>query len=355
MIPKVVLIGAGAHGFMAYADDALPVLASEGLIKPVGVIEPDPERLRMALEAMGLDESDGYADLDDLEKIRPDIVIVASPFFAHEEACIKAAELGAHLFIEKPVSDSLESCVRVQAAIEAAGVKAAVNMSAQFETEKRAFAKVLKDRSPGELEYMFARLSWNGEARARYRADHPYPYLNEAGIHILDMLRRCAGGKPSHVYHMAYPSLGSAFSKCASSIVSVEMDNGVRFALEGSWTVQAGISTWRNEYIRADCSYGSLLLDHQKLQVLKGCETFPGGLQSELIGDYAPDKTNKGTLYLFRRFVDWVCSRVDCHPTNLNDNMQCMALLFAAFMSADQKQVVDVQALLRSVSTGVPA
>jgi hypothetical protein len=39
------------------------------------------------------------------------------------------------------------------------------------------------------------------------------------------------------------------------------MDNGVRCALEGSWTTQATVNGWRNEYIRADGSARSLILD----------------------------------------------------------------------------------------------
>lgn len=346
MSRKAILVGAGAHGMEAYAKSAFLEQAQAGRLEPVAVVEPDAERRAQALSALGLAAARGFGRIEGVWELEPDLVVVATPYFAHEEVCMAASEAGCDLFIEKPVSDSLESCCRIQEAVTKSGVRAAVNMSARFESEKRAFGEALASGAAGRVEYLFGRMSWDHGRNAKYRIDTPYPYLNEGGVHALDMLRGYAGGKPERVFHMAYRSPGSVFQGFASSVVSVEMDNGVCFVLEGSWTVQAGINTWRNEYIRADGDAGALLLDHQRLTRLSGSEMEPEGLRREELGDFSDSQTNRGTSYLFKAFLDWLDGKRQSHPTQLDDNMQLMALLFAAFESADRKQAVLVQNFL---------
>lgn len=341
---RVALLGAGAHGMSCYAADLLPRLAAAGLIHPVGVVEPEAGRRREALDHLGLGPESGFDALEGLlAEASPTALIIASPYRHHLEACQVGAAAGLHLFIEKPVAGSLLDCCRIAQCCLEAGVLAAVNMSARFEPEKRAFAQALQRGEAGRVEYIFGRMAWDHAHAARHRSADPHPYLMEGGVHALDMLRGYAGGKPSRVFNMAWGSPHSVYTGCASNLVSFVMDNGVRCALEGSWTVRAGINTWRDEYFRADGSEGSLLLDHRRLEHLAG-----GGnslVRSDLAypdNEYSAD----GTEHLFRAFIDWINGRRDHHPTEINDNLQCMALLFAAIESAETGQAVDVQALL---------
>ena len=51
--------------------------------------------------------------------------------------------------------------------------------------------------------------------------------------------------------------------------------------------------------------------------------------------------------WLAEMFCDWLLGDRADHPADLDDNIQCMALLFAAIESAHSGQVVDVQEYLR--------
>lgn len=340
---RTLLVGAGAHGLSTYAARVLPRLAAAGRLVPVGVVEPDPARRSQGLQVLGLPDSAGFSTLSDALRTRPDLVIVATPYFHHEAICSEAAAAGCHLFIEKPLSDSLESCYRIEQTVASAGVKAAVNMSGRFEIEKRALADALRRGLAGRVEYLFGRMRWNHEQRAKYRADKPYPFLNEGGVHAMDMLRAYAGGYPARVYHLAYRSASSVFTGCASSVLSVEMDNGVCWVLEGSWTGAADISPWRREYIRADGDEASLLLEDQKLWRWRDREPQAGTEARQLLADHSGQSQDHGTEYLLTRFLDWIRGRTNDHPTSLEHNLPLMDLLFAAFASADQKQAVDVR------------
>ena len=345
---KILLAGAGAHGMATYARRLLPRLAAEGRLRCAGVVEPDSARRAEALGAMALEASAGFTEVEEaLDALRPDILVVASPYRFHEEACLAAASRGVHLFIEKPVAHDLPACCRIERAVREAGVNAAVNMSAAFEPEKLAFGRSLAEGRVGEVEYLFLRMAWEHSGAAKHRRDDPHPYLTEGGIHGLEMLLRYAGARPTRVYNMAWPSAHSVFSGLASNLVSFDCENGIRCALEGSWTVQAGINTWRDEYIRADGSEGALQLDCRQLEHLSGRRDHPEGLRREPIPyDDSRDETG-GTAVLFRAFLDWLGGSAADHPTELSANLQTMALLFAARESAERGEAVDVQALLR--------
>ena len=335
---RFLLLGAGAHGFDTYILEVLPPLIAAGRIVLAGIVEPDPAARARACAALGLPAPLAFADLPAaLGATTPDALIISSPYSAHETDCRLGAARGLHLFIEKPVCGDLAAVCRVIRFVDTAGVKAAVNMSARFETEKLAFTRSVHAGAAGRVEYLFARSSWNHEGTARFRALTPHPYLTEAGVHALDLLRICAGGRPRRVFNLAWPSPASVFKGNASSVVSFEMDNGVRCVLEGSWSVRAAVAPWRDEYIRADGTEGSLLLDRRRLSTLRGTDATPV--------PYEPAGPS-GTAHLFTAFLDWLDGTRPDHPTELHSNLDCMALLFAANASAETGQVVDIPAFL---------
>jgi predicted dehydrogenase len=342
---RVILLGAGAHGFPAYVKECFPPLIAAGRIAAVAIVEPDPAARARALESLGLPTERGFAALAPaLDAVPADALVVASPYQVHEADCLLGASAGLHLFIEKPVCADLPACCRVERAVAEAGVKAAVNMSARFEAEKIAFLETLRSGVVGRPEYVFARLAWNHEPNARARAHLPHPYLVEGGVHFLDLLRACARGRPRRVHNLAWRSPGTIFTGYASTVVSIEFDCGLRAVLEGSWAVRATVGPWRDEYIRADGETGALLLDHRKLSRL---HTPYGGIRP-LVTEELPCVAEgpSGTAVLFGAFVDWVRGERPDHPTPLADNLDCMALLYAANASAETRQVVDVQDFL---------
>jgi predicted dehydrogenase len=64
-------------------------------------------RHRASDEAKPAEADRVVASIDDVRALRPEIAIVATPAPYHVDASIALAEMGAHLLIEKPLSDSL--------------------------------------------------------------------------------------------------------------------------------------------------------------------------------------------------------------------------------------------------------
>src|SRR6266851_2532491 len=60
------------------------------------------------------------------------IAMVALPNFLHEQATIAAAAAGKHVFLEKPMADTLDECERMLEAVERARIHLLVAHSQRY-------------------------------------------------------------------------------------------------------------------------------------------------------------------------------------------------------------------------------
>src|SRR5690349_17369334 len=96
------------------------------------VFDLDEQRAQSFAETHGCQP---YTSSDEVLK-RDDVhlVMVALPNFLHEQATLDSASAGKHVFLEKPMADTLEECDRMLAAVEAAGVHLLVAHSQRYYT-----------------------------------------------------------------------------------------------------------------------------------------------------------------------------------------------------------------------------
>ena len=122
----------------------------------LAVMDADRERADVFAETYGCEaytSSDAVLRRDDIQ-----LVLVALPNFLHEQATVEAASAGKHVFLEKPMADTLEECDRMLAAVERAGVQLLVAHS------QRYFASTIRAREiirSGQLgQPVFATDTW---------------------------------------------------------------------------------------------------------------------------------------------------------------------------------------------------
>jgi predicted dehydrogenase len=92
-----------------------------------------------------------FFDLDDALETTPDIVVVANPTSLHAPVAIAAARAGAHIFLEKPVSDSLESAYALRAEVVASKVQVVVGCQLRFHPAIRLMRQLLGSDAIGSL------------------------------------------------------------------------------------------------------------------------------------------------------------------------------------------------------------
>lgn len=117
---KVLVVGAGnmgsSHAIAYHNEDGFEI---------VGIVSKGKSK-----EVLNEKLGGGYALYDDytkaLEETKPDAVCISTYPDTHEAYAIQAMEAGAHVFVEKPVADSVEAAARVVAAAKRLNKKVVV-------------------------------------------------------------------------------------------------------------------------------------------------------------------------------------------------------------------------------------
>ncbi|MEX0428013.1 Gfo/Idh/MocA family protein [Nocardioides sp. DS6] len=115
---RVAIIGSGmiAAAHLRAARDAGATVA--------GILGSSAERSAQAADEWGI--ATGYPGLEALLADRPDVVHICTPNWTHADYAEALAAAGVHLVVEKPVAATVPDAERVVAAVERAGVVAAV-------------------------------------------------------------------------------------------------------------------------------------------------------------------------------------------------------------------------------------
>src|SRR5690242_12339748 len=147
----VAIFGAGRAGH----GHARAVSATSGA-RLVAVFDADADRANAFAETHGCEpftDSDSLLARDDVA-----LVMVALPNFLHERATIDAASARKHVFLEKPMADTLEECDRMLSAVERAGVHLLVAHSQRYFASTIRAREILQSGDVGEP--VFATDTW---------------------------------------------------------------------------------------------------------------------------------------------------------------------------------------------------
>ena len=121
----VAIFGAGRAGH----GHARAIVQTPGT-RLTAVFDTDRGRADAFAETHGclaFTDSDSVLRRDDVQ-----LVMVALPNFLHEQATIEAASAGKHIFLEKPMADTIEECDRMLGAVDRAGIHLLVAHSQRY-------------------------------------------------------------------------------------------------------------------------------------------------------------------------------------------------------------------------------
>jgi len=164
-------------------------------------------------------------------------VVLVTPNDVHEEQAIACAERGRHVFVEKPIADSVEAGERMRQACDAAGVTLMVGHAFRRLGAARRVKELLDDGALGDVVLAEANMSLAGtfkpEAWRAHRDRNPGGPIMQLGIHHVDTLSywlgpvRRAAGRFAHVHTPAdIDDVG---------VVTLEFESGALGSLTGSY------------------------------------------------------------------------------------------------------------------------
>jgi predicted dehydrogenase len=343
---RYVLIGVGGFG-QHWCSLVLPRLKELGLAEAAAAVDINSEVLPKAKTQLGLSDQQLYTDAETaIAAARPDFVIIVVPPALHEKMVDLALAYDCHILSEKPIADTMEACCRIYHKVKTAGKKMAVTMSHRFDQDKQSLEAAVKSGKYGPLNYIIHRFTHNCRefgSWGKFRHEIIDPLLIEGTVHHFDVLRALSGANARTVYARTWNPPWGEFAGDSTGLITLEMENGVKCFYEGAKANASTLNGWGNDYIRAECRDGTLELDRRWLRVLRG------GAWERPLAEDLPLLQQPAWLnaWIAEMYCEWLLGKRPDHPTNIDDNIQCAALLFAAIESAHTGQVIAVQEFLQ--------
>ncbi len=121
-------------------------------VRRIWAYDPQRERVDEAEARWGVR---GFSSLEAALDAGPKAVLVCSPPVYHVPQALAAARVGAHLFVEKPLSASLEGVDELLAEVEARGLKTLVGCNFRFHPGLQRLRAALQEGALGRV--LFAR------------------------------------------------------------------------------------------------------------------------------------------------------------------------------------------------------
>jgi predicted dehydrogenase len=164
-------------------------------------------------------------------------VLLITPNHVHAEQALLAAERGRHLFVEKPIADTLEDGRRIVAACEAAGVALLVGHAFRRLGAARRVKRLLDEGMLGRVVLAEANFSLPGfltpEKWRYYRETCPGGPLMQLGIHHADTLQYWLG--PVSRVQGSFAHLATAAEIDDVGQAQLAFSSGARGALSSSY------------------------------------------------------------------------------------------------------------------------
>jgi predicted dehydrogenase len=261
------------------------------------------------------------------------VVSICSVHSQHAAQAIQAAAAGKHLIIEKPVALTLDDCLDVERAVEAAGVKACVcfecRFSSQFQATKALIDQGLLGRIHyGEVDYYHGIGPWYRQYEWNVRKEHAGSSLLTAGCHALDGLLLFMGTDVEEVTACATGSANADFAKYQYETTSVTL---LRYGDGRVGKVASCIDCLQPYYFHVHLvgSEGSLLDNRFSTTRLKGVDRGTWNMLSMKMLD-SGDVTDHPYRAQFEAFFSSLREGTEMQLTSLREAMRTHRVAFAA-------------------------
>jgi len=353
MTRGVIQIGTGGWGEQ-WCRKFLPPNVESGRIEVVAAVDTDAGALENAQDGLDLPETRCYTDLETALEARAaeaDVCTVAVPPAAHESVVETVLKYDLDVLCEKPIADTLEGACRIAERVDRAGATMGVTMSHRFDRDKTTLRRALRSDAYGPLSYLVYRFTQDcreyGEWDRRLY-DTEDALVSEGSIHHLDILADLADSRCETVYARTTAPDWSDFTGASQVFATVTFENGVQAQYEASTANAAGLNGWGSDYVRAECRDATLELDRRELMAYEhDPDADPSHDRDDLTGEPVPlaDGEHWGNTWLIEQFVDWLDGG-ESFPTDVESNLQSVALVESVLQSAAKGHPVAVQELL---------
>jgi len=188
---KVGLVGAGyVSTYHARALRSLP------FVDIVGIADPDEDRASALAEQFRIPKV--YPSLQAMAEAQPKVIHVLTPPGSHAALALQALNMGCHVFVEKPMAETVADCDRMIASAREKGLVLSVNHSARMDPIVLRAIEMIQKGACGQVQAVdFFRSSdyqayRGGPSIPPHFRNGSYPF-QDLGVHGLYLLEAFLG------------------------------------------------------------------------------------------------------------------------------------------------------------------
>jgi predicted dehydrogenase len=143
-----------------------------------------------------------YASFDKaLSELKPDVVSVNTLPDTHAEYSIKAMESGAHVFVEKPLAETVESAERVVATAKRTNKKLVIGYILRHHPSWVKFVEIARTLGTPLVFRMNLNQQSNGETWEWHkRLLNSFSPIVDCGVHYVDVMCQMTPARPTRVH-----------------------------------------------------------------------------------------------------------------------------------------------------------
>ena len=293
-------------------------------------------------------ETTGYTDYDDfLKHPGMEIVSICSPNGSHAELGIKAARVGKHVLVEKPIEINLARADRLIEACESAGVKLGVIFQSRFLPSARKIKNSIDQGRLGRLMLGDAYVKWYrvpeyyapGSWHGTLSLDGGGALINQA-IHTVDLLRWMMGPVEKVFAIKAalrYPQIEGE----DTLVASLRFKNGALGVIEAATSAKPGFM----RRLEISGERGTVILDGDKIS----CWTIDGETEEADTGEQITDGSSNPAAISnegHRRQIEDMIKAVSENRAPLIDGREgrkSLELVSALYESAMKGEAVNLK------------
>jgi len=278
-----------------------------------------------------------------LKKTRPDFVVDLTVPEAHCSVTCAALRAGCHVIGEKPMASSLAEGRRMVRTAEHTGQLYMVSQSRRWNPLHDRARRAVTGGKIGALTTVNCDF-YLGAHFGGFRDRMPSPLILDMAIHHFDLARFMSGADPLAVYAKEFNPKGSWYRGDVAASCIFEMTGGVIFTYRGSWCAEGCRTSWNGNW-RLIGDKGTLLYENDgdpRGEVIAGRSGFQRAPRPVKVPS-SPLKYEgmHGALREMLRFLrTGKTPQTECH-----DNIQSLAMVFAAIQSSKKGRRVPVRAL----------
>ncbi len=316
----------------------------QSTVRIVGLVDVNPQAAKALAEAFELTDVVIGSSLEAvLAETRADILFDVVIPAARHEVVSTGLRLGCHVLSEKPMAVSLEEGRDLVRRSEAADRIHAIVQNRRFITGVRRMRAFVDSGAIGDLTGIHCDF-FIGAHFGGFREAMDNVLLLDMAIHTFDAARFVANKTPLAVYCQETNPKGSWYGRDAAANAIFEFSDDVTFTYRGSWCAEGANTSWESQW-RVIGTKGTLLWDGAdafRAHRVAGRDGFLRELEAIEVPQPADDAKTNGHASVISDFIASI--REGSKPeTASNDNINSLAMVFAAIESARSRQRVTLQ------------